>query len=369
MKKVIVTSGWGASYLEGGGCQWLNLHYLAGLRALGVEGYWLDITQKTDEKLIRQFRSQCGRFGFGDQCIVLRDDQQIFGMNELELAALCGDCDLLINLCGALQQDELLQRIRRRAYFDLDPGFTQAWAHQFDMHFDKHNLFFTVGLNVGGPGFPIPVQGIHWQPFSPPVALEYWPVQTEAPTRPFTTVAQWRGQEVVWQGEYCGPKREEFLRFIDLPGQTTQPLELALLIHESETDDLATLRNAGWRLVSPHETAGGLEGFRRYIQQSRGEFSVAKSGYVKTRGGWFSDRTVCYLASGRPVLVQDTGIGRYLPTGRGLLTFATMEEAVAGIEAINSDYAGHCVAARRLAEEQLAAPKVLQSILERAGVL
>ena len=369
MKKVIVTSGWGAGYPEGGGTQWLNLHYLAGLRELGVEGFWLDLTGATDETLIRQFQERCEQFGFGDHWAVLREGKQVFGMSDQQLTALCGDCDLLINLCGALQRDDLLRRIKRRAYFDLDPGFTQAWAHQFDMHFDKHNLFFTVGLNVGGPGFPIPTQGIHWQPFLPPVALEYWPVQTDAPTRPFTTVAQWRGQEVVWQGEYCGPKREEFLRFVDLPGQTTQPLELALLIHESETDDLAALRNASWQLVNPHDAAGGLDGFRRYVQQSRGEFSVAKSGYVKLRGGWFSDRTVCYLASGRPALVQDTGIAKQLPTGRGLLTFSTMAEAVAGLEAINRDYASHCAAARKLAEEKFAAPVVLQSILERAGVL
>ncbi len=368
MKKVIVTSGWGVGYPEGGGMQWLNLHYLAGLRALDIEGFWLDLTRKTDEGLIRQFQQRCERFGFGDQWVVLSEGRHVFGTSERQLAALCGDCDLLINLCGALQVDDLLRRIKRRAYFDLDPGFTQAWAHQFDMHFDKHNLFFTVGLNVGGPGFPIPTQGIRWQPFLPPVALEYWPAQTEPPARPFTTIGQWRGQEAVWQGEYYGPKREEFLRFIELPGRTTQPIELALLIHESETDDLTALRNAGWQLVNPHEVAGGLEEFRRYIQQSRGEFSVAKSGYVKSRSGWFSDRTVCYLASGRPALVQDTGIRTYLPTGKGLLTFSTMEEAVAGLEAINADYAGHCAAARKLAEEKFAAPVVLQTILERAGV-
>jgi hypothetical protein len=365
MKKVIVTSGWGAGYPEGGGMQWLNLHYLAGLRELGIEGFWLDLTGKTDEALIRQFQERCERFGFGDHWVVLREGKEVFGMTERQLAALCGDCDLLINLCGALQVDELLGRIKWRAYFDLDPGFTQAWAHQFDMHFAKHNLFFTVGLNVGSPGFPIPTQGIHWQPFLPPVALEFWPAQTEPPTRPFTTIAQWRGQEVVWQGDYYGPKREEFLRFVALPEKTPQSIELALLIHESETEDLAALRN--WRIVNPHEVAGGLDGFRRYIQQSRGEFSVAKGGYVKSRGGWFSDRTVCYLASGRPVLVQDTGA--LLPAGKGLLKFSTMDDAVAGLAAINSDYTGHCAAARRLAEEKFAAPVVLQSILERAHVL
>ena len=369
MKKVIVTGGWGVGYPEGGGMQWLNLHYLAGLRALGIEGFWLDVPGKTDDGRIRQFQERCERFGLGDQWIVLRDGKQVFGMNESQLAALCSDCDLLINLCGALKRDDLLGRIKRRAYFDLDPGFTQIWAHDFDMGFAKHNLFFTVGLNVGRPDFPIPLRGIDWQAFVPPVALEFWPAQTEAPTRPFTTIGQWRGQEAVWQGDYYGPKREEFLKLIGLPVKTSQPLELALLIHESETEDLATLRGNGWQLTNPHEAAGGLGGFRSYIQQSRGEFSVAKQGYVKSRSGWFSDRTICYLASGRPVLVQDTGFAKHLPTGQGLLTFTTIEEAGRGLGAINADYAAHCAAARKLAEDRFAAPKVLQNVLESTGVL
>ncbi len=376
MKKVIVTSGWGAGYPEGGGMQWLNLHYLAGLRALGIEGFWLDMlappkpgAKRSTEEAVENFRAQCERFGLDDQWAVLYDNRQVFGMTDRQLEALCGDCVLLINLCGALKHDELLQRIRHRAYFDLDPGFTQIWAHEWDMGLSSHNLFFTVGLNVGQPDFTIPLKGIDWQTFMPPVALEYWPMQTDATAPNFTTIGQWRGQSAAWQGESYWPKREEFLNVIELPRKTKQSIELGLLIHESETEDLAALRSNGWRIVDPHEAAAGTEGFRSYIQKSRGEFSVAKHGYVKTQSGWFSDRTVCYLASGRPALVQDTGIGKHLPVGRGLLTFSTLEEAVRGIESINSDYPVHCAAARKLAEDQFAAPKVLQSILERAGVL
>ena len=162
MKKVIVTSGWGAGYPEGGGMQWLNLNYLAGLRALGVEPFWLDMmgpSKKTDE-LVGAFRARCERFGFGENWAVIYEGKRFFGMDEHKLAALCNDCDLLINLCGALQIDDLLGRIKRRAYFDLDPGFTQIWALDFDMGFTKHNLFFTVGLNVGQPDFPIPLRGM-----------------------------------------------------------------------------------------------------------------------------------------------------------------------------------------------------------------
>ena len=376
MKKVIVTSAWGAGYPEGGGMQWLNLHYLAGFRALGIDAFWLDIlnppkpgANRTVGEAVEGFRTQCERFELGQNWAVLHDGKKVFGMTDRLLESLCSDCDLLINLCGALKQEELLRRIKRRAYFDLDPGFTQIWAQQWDMDLSKHNLFFTVGLNINGSDFSLPKRGLDWQTFLPPIALEYWPVQTDAPTRPFTTIGQWRGQEAVWKDEYYGPKREEFLKFVELPRKTPQPIELGLLIHESETEDLAALRSNGWALTDPHEAAGGLDGFRSYIQQSRGEFSVAKSGYVKSQSGWFSDRTVCYLASGRPVLVQETGFGKHLPTGQGLLTFTTLEDAVRGFETINADYATHCAAARKLAEEKFAAPKVLQSIFERSRVL
>ena len=375
MKKVIITSTWGAGYLEGGGMQWLNLHYVAGLQALGFEVFWLDIlgspkkgAPRSLDAMVDGFRVQCEQFGLGDHWAILYDNRKVFGMNERSVHSLCGDAELLINFCGALKDNELLRRIQRRAYFDLDPGFTQIWANEWDMDLSKHNLFFTVGLNVGQPDFGIPSRGIEWQTFLPPVALEYWPAQTDANATNFTTIGQWRGQYAVWEDEIYGPKCDEFLRFVELPRQTPQPIELALLIHETETDDLAALRKNHWGLVNPHQAARGRDGVRSYIQQSRAEFSVAKNGYVKTQSGWVSDRTACYLASGRPALVQDTGFGKHLPTGKGLLTFTTLEEAVRSIESINADYAAHSLAARKLAEEKLAAPKVLQSILDRAGV-
>jgi hypothetical protein len=375
MKKIIVTSAWGAGYLEGGGMQWLNLHYIAGLRALGYEVFWLDVlgppkkgAQRSLNAMVDGFRVQCEQFGLGDQWAILYDNNKVFGMTERSLQSLCGDTALLINLCGALKNDDLLRRLQRRAYFDLDPGFTHIWAQDWDMDLSKHNLFFTVGLNVGQPEFSIPLRGIDWQTYMPPIALEYWPAQTGTNAANFTTIGQWRGQYAVWKDEIYGPKSEEFLKFVELPRKSPQAIELALLIHETETDDLAALRRNNWRLVHPHEAAGGRDGFRSYIQGSRAEFSVAKQGYVKTQSGWLSDRTACYLASGRPVLVQDTGFGKHLPTGKGLLTFTTLEEAVQGIESINADYVVHSVAARKLAEEKFAAPKVLQSILDRAGV-
>jgi hypothetical protein len=376
MEKIIITSTWGAGYVNGGGMQWLNLHYAAGLRALGFEVFWLDVLgppkkpgDRSPAEMMKDFQTQCEQFGLGDHWAVVYVDREVFGMTERNLHSLCGDSALLINLCGALKNDDLLRRVNRRAYFDLDPGFTQIWALEWDMDLSKHNLFFTVGLNIGQPDFPIPLRGIQWHTFMPPVASEYWPAQTDATAAKFTTVGQWRGQYAVWNGELYGAKSDEFLKFIELPRKTTQPLELAMLIHELEVDDIAALRKNGWGLVNPHEVARGRDGFRSYLQQSRAEFSVAKHGYVKSHSGWFSDRTVCYLASGRPALVQETGISTYLPTGQGLLTFTTMDEAVRAIESINADYPAHSAAARKLAEEKLSAPKVMHSILERAGVM
>jgi hypothetical protein len=382
MKRVVI-AGWAIGYPEGGGLQWIGLQYAAGLRALGVEVFWVDQLNShrtnerntTPEAMIEQFRPQFDRFGIGDRWCVLYEDKtgagrprQLFHATEQELRARCADCDLLLNLSGHLQDDDLLRRIRRRAYVDLDPGFTQIWAQQVNMGLQTHNLFFSVGLNVGRPGFAIPTGGVEWHTFPPPVSLDHWPVVERPPSRPFTTVAQWRGENAVWENEYYGPKREEFLRFIEMPRRTKHPLELALLIHPNETDDLGLLRGNGWTLTDPHRVAHGIEGFQRYVQESLGEFSVAKSGYVKAQSGWFSDRTACYLASGRPALVQDTGFSRHLPTGEGLLAFRTIEEAVAGLDAIMRDYAKHAAAARKLAGDMCAAPKVVHSILERAGV-
>lgn len=381
--KRIIVAGWAIGYPEGGGLQWIGLQYAAGLRALGLEAFWIDLLgsdrvkarSTTPEAMIERFRPTFVRFGLEDRWVVLYYDQtatgssrQFFGLNDRQLRALCDDCDLLINLSGHFQDADLLPRIQRRAYVDLDPGFTQIWAQQVDMGLQKHNLFFTVGLNIGQPDFRIPTNGIHWHTFLPPVATDLWPGQSQPPTRPFTTVAQWRGEHAAWQNEYYGPKREEFLELIELPRHTEHPVELALLIHPSETEDIGKLRANGWLLADPHEVAPGLDGFQRYVQQSRGEFSVAKSGYVRARSGWFSDRSACYLASGRPVLVQDTDFSRHLPTGEGLLAFRTLEEAVRGLDAITADYARHCAAARKLAEKWFDAPTVLHSILERAGV-
>jgi hypothetical protein len=229
-------------------------------------------------------------------------------------------------------------------------------------------VFFTVGANIGRPGCDLPTGGIDWLGVRPPVLLSAWPAEsTDEPER-LTTIASWRGAygRVEHDGKRYGLKLDEFRKVIALPARVPQRLELALDIHDDEEDDLEQLRRHGWQLVDPREAAGTPDAFRSYIQQSGGEFSVAQGIYVETSCGWFSDRTACYLASGKPTLVQDTGFGTTLPTGEGLVSFRTVDEAAAGAESISADYEQHCRAARALAEQEFDSDVVLDGFLQDA---
>ena len=258
-------------------------------------------------------------------------------------------------------------------YFDDDPGFTQFWhdAGSAGPRLDGHDFYFTVGANVGTPGCPIPTGGIRWRPTQPLVVLDQWPVSREGSPDRFTTVASWRGAygPVEYRGQKYGLKVHEFRRFVELPRRVAQTFEIALDIHPDERADLDLLARNGWRLADPREVAADPDAYRRYVQTSGGEFSAAQGVYVQTGSGWFSDRTACYLASGKPALVQDTGFGRGLPVGEGLVPFRTPDEAAAGAARIAADYAAHARAARALAEEYFDSDKVLARLLDdvRAG--
>jgi hypothetical protein len=237
------------------------------------------------------------------------------------------------------------------------------------MGFGSYQFFFTVGQNVGRPEFEIPTLGIEWEPSLPPVVLDLWPAHTDPSCERLSTIADWRGSQYArFEGELYEGKREEFIRFLEVPMRARRPIELALSIGQHDYEDLGVLLRNEWFVRDPYLYAGDPESYREFIQSSRAEFSVAKSGYVKSGSGWFSDRTACYLASGKPAVVQSTGFEWRLPTGEGLLTFGTVPEAVAGVETIESDYLVHARAARRIAEEHLDSDVVLGSLLERVGV-
>jgi hypothetical protein len=265
-----------------------------------------------------------------------------------------------------------LDRVDRRVYVDLDPGFTQFWQEQgiAPGRLESHDFHFTVGANIGAADCPIPTNGLRWRPMPPPIVLEEWPVApSEGPAR-FTTIGSWRGSfgPVYVVDRAYGQKVHEHRKFIKLPRLVNHAFEMALDIHPADRADVELLEQHGWRLTDPKSAAGDPDRFRSYVQRSGAEFSVAQQMYVATNSGWFSDRTVRYLASGKPALVQDTGFSRSLPTGDGLLAFSNLAEAVEGVEAIARNYDRHCIAARRLAETYFDSDRVLREFLETVGV-
>jgi hypothetical protein len=289
-----------------------------------------------------------------------------------QLVEVARSADLLVNLSGHLTFPSLLGAFRRKVYIDVDPGFTQIWhvdpATPF--HLYPHDFYFTIGENIGQPGCSVPEAGLRWLPTRQPVVLDDWPVAFSDNPRRFTTVASWRGPygPLTFGDNTFGVKVHEFRKFVSLPREAPGEFEIALDIHPADQQDLGLLRSQGWQIVDPRQVACGPLEFRDYVERSGAEFSVAQGVYVETRSGWFSDRSVRYLASGKPVLVQDTGLAPHYPLGEGLLVFRTMEEAVAGVQKILQDYEHHCRAARRLAETYFDSDKVLGQLLEEVGI-
>jgi hypothetical protein len=300
------------------------------------------------------------------------EDRRTVGLPWSDLLELAGAADLLVNLSGHLTLEPVLGRIRRKVYVDVDPGFTQLWHADAGTPFTiaEHDSYFTIGERIG-VDCPIPTGGFRWRPTRQPVVLEDWPVCPPSSCRRFTTVASWRGAygPVRGQGRTYGLKVHEFRKYLILPRLTPKEIafEIALDIHSGDARDLAALRENGWRIVEPGSVANDPAAFRRYLQESAAEFSVAQGIYVETQCGWFSDRSVRYLASGKPVLVQDTGLGPLYPTGEGLVSFRTLDEAAEGAARIVRDYEQNCRAARALAEEYFDSDKVLTRFLREAG--
>lgn len=378
MTRVIVATNETTSRPEFAGWTWVPLQYLLGFQALGLDAYWVDRIASTDPRrgphsvdyIVWRFEATARDFDFPDRWWIVCDGgERTFGMSEERFQDVVSGTDLLVNLGGYLPADSPLIQIPRRAFVDVDPGFTQIWAHQTDIGLDRHNFFFTVGQNVGRPEFRIPTAGVEWQPILPPVHLDSWPPNIDPSCSRFCTVADWRGsQDAILDGEYYGTKRSEFIRFLRVPEKAEQRIELALCIGQHDHEDLGLLDGHNWRVRDPYQYAGDLRSYREFIQYSRAEFSVAKGGYVKARSGWVSDRTACYLASGKPALVQATGFEWRLPTGCGLITFQDVDDAVEGIRAINDDYLDHCRAARQIAEECFDSDRVLGDLLAHVGM-
>lgn len=369
---------------DNGGEAWVRLSWLLGLRRLGIEvifveqlapGACMDIsgveTSVERSRNLAFFRSVVDQFGLSSTSSLIYDNgAQVFGMTEDTLLAKAETAIALINISGHLTYEPLMRRFRRKVYVDIDPGYTQYWhGSGLSLGIEDHDEYLTVGGNVGTEVCPIPTLGIPWRPVRPPVVLHEWMPDRNGDRSRFTTVASWRGAfgPVAWDGHTFGVKAHEFRKVAELPRRVPGTFEIALGIHPADADDKAMLERRGWRLADPRGVAGSPDAFRAYVRASGAEFSAAQGIYVETNSGWFSDRTAAYLAAGRPVLVQDTGFSRTLPTGEGLISFTTMEEAVAGAQEIMTAYDRHSRAAREIAVTYFDSDLVLRPLIDGPG--
>ncbi len=357
-----------------GGVTWCSLMYLLGLRALGHEVFYVEDTGECIYDPEQNTRSEDPAFGtryihsalapfdLGDRWSFVNYDGAYHGASQQAVRAFCADADLFVNLSGGswFWRDEYA-RIPRKIFIDTDPVFTQlaiakgdAWYVDFFRRFDH---LFTFGRNIGTPASDVPTSGLTWHPTWQPVVTDLWRTEVAPSGDRFTTVMTWRTESFT---DVDGNKDREFAKFIDLPGRTRHRIELAV----NGPQDL--LRAHGWSTVDAMGVSRSLWDYRDFVQGSKGEFGVAKHAYVSRRSGWFSDRTECYLAAGRPALVQDTGWTAHLPAGVGLLGFSTIEEAVDGLEQISGDYPRHAAAARAVADQCFEATRVLRPLVETA---
>jgi hypothetical protein len=347
--------------------------YLLGLRALGHEVFYVEDTGECVYDPVQNTRATdpgygttyihnaLEPFGLGDRWTFVNFDGSYHGRSHAEVRTYAADADLFINLSGGswFWRDEYA-RIPRKVFVDSDPAFTQLaiakaerWYVEFFQQFDR---LFTFGANIGTAASPVPVGAFHWHKTWQPITLADW--RTDASPRDrFTSVMTWQIESFTDVG---GNKDQEFVKFIDLPSRTPQRFELAI------NGPQKLLRQYGWDTVDAMAVSRTPDEYRAFIQASKAEFGVAKHTYVSHRSGWFSDRTECYLAAGRPALVQDTGWSAHLPSGEGLLAFATPDDALAGIDRINSDYSRHARAAHEIARQHFDASRVLPALLDVA---
>ncbi|MDZ8185426.1 MAG: hypothetical protein RMX96_11300 [Nostoc sp. ChiSLP02] len=364
-------------------------HYLLGLARLGHNVFYLEESgwSQSCYDPVRQEYSDDPQQGmaiihavmaqFGLQipiCYINRESGQIWGATWDDLKQMLKEADVLLNIGGVCWLPEF-RLCRRRTLIDLDPFFTQIGRFAVE-DLDEYQVYFSYGVNIGKSDCTVPTRGIDWHPTVPPVVPEIWhksvaaneqPIAESLMDAPFTTIANWSAYGgVTYAGEYYGQKSEEFLQLLNLPNHTAQRLELAL---SGANEEIKTqFLRAGWLIQDGGAVSVDLATYQTYLISSRGEFSVAKQAYVKTHSGWFSDRSVCYLAAGLPVVLQDTGFTDWLTTGHGVLAFSSLESAVDCIERVNADYPAQSLAAREIAEQIFSYKVVLPRLLETAAI-
>jgi hypothetical protein len=363
------------------------LHYLRGLRDLGYDVYYVEdaatyvYDPAADDRMhdaatnVARVAPILDEQGFGgkwafrtrfDWC-----ENQSYGMPDTTVAALFREADALLNVTGWHVLSEEHMTCRRRIYVESDPFSLQVEVAQGNEEviatLNAHDTFFSFGENIGEADCLVPAGSYQWQPTRQPVSLALWtPLPPDDSA--YTTITTWQNSNKHrrFQGvDYYWTKDREFRRFLDLPRRRAVPFRMATRVDDPTR---AMLLSNGWKHEDGVETSSDMERYRDFIRSSRGEFTVARDQYVRPRTGWFSDRSATYLAAGRPVITQETAFSKYLPTGRGLFAFTTMEEVLAAIDAIESDHRLHCEAAREIAVQYFSTDVVLGSLMERAGL-
>jgi hypothetical protein len=373
----IVVSGMIAADPHQGGATWAVLQYLLGFRALGHDIYFIEPVSECSLQPrgtdfvrsinARYFLDVMTRFGFdGRAALVEAKTRESAGIRYQELASIARRTDLLINISGVLTIEDLVHPIPIRVYLDVDPAFVQFWYSQgIDMRFGGHTHYVTTGQSIGRDGCVVPDCGLKWMHTFQPVVLAHWPVAASLERDALTTVGNWRSYgSIEHAGVFYGQKAHSMRPLFGLARSTDARFCLAMAIHPDESQDVVALAENGWELLNPADVSATPENYQRFIQGSLAEFGISKSGYVASRCGWFSDRSACYLASGRPVIAQETGFSNYLPTGDGLLAFDTVEAAIAAIDAVRANYKRHACAARDIAETYFDSGKVLSRLLD-----
>ena len=376
------------SHMPVAGVAWVTVQYLVGFQRLGYDVYYIEAHGCTPRELMQckeddgwekaaaYIDGVMGRFGLGGRWAyhAVYHGNRCYGMSEARLRELYRSAALIINLHGGTVPLPEHYATGRLVYLETDPVELQMQLHENRQDaidfLEPHGAFFTFGENYSNHDCGLPISDrFRFQPTRQPVVLDLWQTHGNDAGDALTTIGNWRQpyRKVVFNGEvYHWSKHYEFLKFLDLPRRTGQAFELAL--SSFENSDRAMLEGHGWRVRPAAALSDDIDCYRRYIVDSRGEFTVAKDQNVRLRSGWFSDRSATYLAAGRPVITQETGFSNVLPTGRGLFAFSTLEDAVLAVEQINTDYPAHAHAAREVAKEYFAAERVLGRLLERVGL-
>lgn len=387
-KRIIVMGFMGSCPIAG--VVWQHIHYIVGLQRLGHEVFYIEDSARLPYNpatfevnnefdyaagLLEHLATEFDFKGHWSFCARYLPGNPTAGLPLKKIRALYRDADAILNVCGTQEFNEDLLVNDRILYIESDPGVEQIKVDQgvksTIKYLRRHHALFTFGENVGTRNFPVPTHKLKWLATRQPIVIDLWKTnRSPGPAAVFTSIANWSTsglKDIEWRGEkYLWSKSREFIRFAAAPQRSGEHFELATDIKD-ERARLKLQRN-GWHFRAPHNLSADYWLYRDYIRRSKGEFTVAKDQYVRLNTAWFSDRSGCYLAAGRPVILQETGFSRIFGSGSGLFAFRSLDEVAEAVTMINADYRRQSRAAREIAEEFLDAGKVLKSLLDRAGI-